>query len=100
MRNDDNAVRFVREFFEAGKPMAAICHAPWLLVEAGVARGRRLTSFWSIKTDVENAGGQWEDKEVVVDGNLVTSRNPDDLPAFNEELVELFAKAPVGAAAR
>jgi protease I len=100
MRNDENAVRFVREFCEAGKPLAAICHAPWMLVEADVARGRRLTSFWSIKTDVENAGGEWEDKEVVVDGNLVTSRSPDDLPAFNKELVELFAKAPVGAAAK
>jgi len=100
MRADENAVRFVREFFEAGKPMAVICHAPWMLVEADVVRGRKLTSYWSIKTDVKNAGGEWEDKEVVVDGNLVTSRNPDDLPAFNTELVELFAKAPVGAAAR
>ena len=100
MRSDENAVRFVREFFEAGKPMAAICHAPWMLVEADVVRDRRLTSFWSIKTDVENAGGNWVDEKVVVDGNLVTSRNPDDLPAFNQELVELFAKAPAGAAAR
>ena len=100
MRADENAVRFVREFFEAGKPLAAICHAPWMLVEADVVRGRRLTSFWSIETDVRNAGGEWEDKEVVVDGNLVTSRNPDDLPEFNKELVELFAKAPVRAAAR
>jgi protease I len=100
MRADENAVRFVREFFEAGKPVAAICHAPWMLVEADVVRGRRLTSFSSIKTDVENAGGNWVDEEVVVDGNLVTSRNPDDLPAFNQELVELFAKAPAGAAAR
>jgi deglycase len=100
MRADENAVRFVREFFEAGKPVAAICHAPWMLVEADVVRGRRLTSFWSIKADVENAGGNWVDEEVVVDGNLVTSRNPDDLPAFNQELVELFARAPVGATAR
>jgi deglycase len=100
MRNDEDAVRFVREFCEAGKPLAAICHAPWMLVEADVARGRRLTSFWSIKTDVKNAGGNWVDEEVVVDGNIVTSRNPDDLPAFNQELVELFARAPVGAAAR
>ena len=99
MRADENAVRFVREFFEAGKPMAVICHAPWMLVEADVARGRRLTSYWSIKTDVENAGGNWVDEEVVVDGNLVTSRSPDDLPAFNQELVELFARAPVGASA-
>ena len=99
MRADENAVCFVREFFEAGKPVAAICHAPWMLVEADVVRGRRLTSFWSIETDVRNAGGEWEDKDVVVDGNLVTSRNPDDLPEFNKELVELFAKAPAGAAA-
>ena len=98
MRKDEDAVRFVREFYEAGKPMAVICHAPWMLVEAGVARGRRLTSYWSIKTDVRNAGGNWVDEEVVVDGNLVTSRNPDDLPAFNKELLELFARAPVGAA--
>ena len=97
MRMNEDAVRFVREFFESGKPIAAICHAPWMLVEADVARGRRLTSFWSIKTDVRNAGGNWVDEEVVVDGNIVTSRNPDDLPAFNRELLELFAKTPVGA---
>jgi protease I len=97
MRADEDAVRFVREFFESGKPMAAICHAPWMLVEADVVRGRTLTSFWSIKTDVKNAGGNWVDEEVVVDGNVVTSRNPDDLPAFNRELLELFAKTPVGA---
>ena len=80
--------------------MAVICHGPWMLVEADVVRDRRLTSFSSIKTDIENAGGNWVDEEVVVDGNIVTSRNPDDLPAFNQELVELFARAPVGAAAR
>jgi len=97
MRMNEDAVRFVRDFFESGKPMAAICHAPWMLVEADVARGRKLTSFWSIKTDVRNAGGNWVDEEVVVDGNLVTSRNPEDLPAFNRELLELFAKSPVGA---
>jgi protease I len=97
MRTNEDAVSFVREFFESGKPMAVICHAAWMLVEADVVRGRRLTSFWSIKTDVRNAGGKWVDEEVVVDGNIVTSRNPDDLPAFNRELVELFAKAPVGA---
>jgi deglycase len=100
MRRDENAVRFVREFCEAGKPMAVICHAPWMLVEAHLARGRRLTSFWSIKTDIENAGGNWVDEEVVVDGNIVTSRNPDDLPAFNRELLELLARAPVGVTAR
>ena len=97
MRMNEDAVRFVRDFFESGKPMAAICHAPWMLVEADVARGRKLTSFWSIKTDVRNAGGNWVDEEVVIDGNLVTSRNPEDLPAFNRELLELFAKSPVGA---
>jgi protease I len=97
LRRDENAVRFVREFFDAGKPVAAICHAPWMLVEADVARGRRLTSYWSIKTDVENAGGNWVDEEVVRDGNLVTSRSPDDIPAFNETLLEELAKAPVGA---
>ena len=97
LRTDENAVRFVREFFDAGKPVAAICHAPWMLVEADVARGRKLTSFWSIKTDVENAGGNWVDEEVVLDGNLVTSRSPKDIPAFNKTLLEQFAKTPVGA---
>jgi protease I len=97
MRNDDEAVRFVREFFRSGKPMGVICHAPWMLVEADVVRGRTLTSFWSIKTDVQNAGGEWLDEEVVLDGNLVTSRYPEDLPVFNERLVELIERAPVGA---
>ena len=95
LRTDENAVRFVSEFFEAGKPVAAICHAPWMLVEADVARGRKLTSYWSIKTDVRNAGGNWVDEEVVVDGNLVTSRSPDDLPAFNEKLLAELAKTRV-----
>jgi protease I len=97
MRMNEDALRFVREFSESGKPMAVICHAPWMLVEADVVRGRRLTSFWSIKTDVKNAGGNWVDEEVMVDGNLVTSRHPDDIPAFNREILELFARAPVGA---
>ena len=97
MRTNEDAVRFVRDFSESGKPMAVICHAPWMLVEADVARGRKLTSYWSIKTDVKNAGGNWVDEEVVVDDNIVTSRTPDDLPAFNRELLELFAKTPVGA---
>ena len=100
MRGDEDAVRFVREFMESGKPTAAICHAPWMLVEADAVRGRRLTSFWSIKTDVINAGGNWVDEEVVVDGNLVTSRYPDDLPKFNEQMLELFERAPVGAGRR
>jgi protease I len=90
LRTDQDAVEFVRSFFEAGKPVAAICHAPWMLVEADVARGRKLTSFWSIKTDVRNAGGNWVDEEVVVDSGLVTSRSPDDLPPFNKKLVEEF----------
>jgi protease I len=97
MRANEDAVRFVRDFTESGKPIAVICHGPWMLVEADVIRGRRLTSYGSIKTDVRNAGGNWVDEEVVVDGNIVTSRSPDDLPAFNRELVELFAKTPVGA---
>ncbi len=97
LRTNEDAVRFVREFFEAGKPVAAICHAPWMLIEADVADGRRLTSYWSIQTDVRSAGGNWVDQDVVVDGNLVTSRSPDDLPAFNTEVLELFARTPVAA---
>jgi protease I len=93
LRQDENAVAFVRGFFDQGKPVAAICHAPWTLVEAGVVRGRKLTSFASIQTDVRNAGGDWVDEEVVVDGNLITSRKPDDIPAFNRAMVELFAEA-------
>jgi protease I len=88
LRMDENAVRFVSEFFEQGKPVAAICHGPWTLVEAGVVRGRTLTSFPSIQTDIRNAGGEWVDREVVVDNGLVTSRKPDDLPAFCDKLVE------------
>jgi protease I len=92
LRVDENAVAFVRGFFEAGKPVAAICHAPWTLIEAGVARGRRLTSWPSLQTDLRNAGAEWVDEEVVVDNGLVTSRKPDDLPAFNRKLVEEFAE--------
>jgi protease I len=88
LRADDDVVEFVKAFFEAGKPVAAICHGPWLLVEADVVRGRKLTSFPSIKTDIRNAGGNWVDEEVVVDSGLITSRKPDDLPAFNAQLVE------------
>jgi deglycase len=87
LRTDDDAVAFVRRFVESGKPVAAICHAPWTLVEADVLRGRRLTSWPSLQTDVRNAGGEWVDEEVVVDGNLITSRKPDDLPAFNDRLL-------------
>jgi protease I len=82
------AVSFVREFFEAGKPVAAICHAPWLLVEAGVAEGRKMTSWPSLKTDIRNAGGEWFDEQVIVDQGLVTSRKPDDLGQFIPKMVE------------
>jgi protease I len=99
LRMDENAVNFVREMFEQGKPAAVICHGPWMLVEAGVVRGRTVTSWPSLQTDIRNAGGEWVDDEVVVDGNLVTSRKPDDLPAFNEKMIELFAKSRVRAGA-
>jgi protease I len=88
LRMDSDAVSFVRDFFEAGKPVAAICHGPWTLVEADVVRGRTLTSFPSLKTDINNAGGTWVDEEVHVDAGLVTSRKPDDLAAFCDKLVE------------
>ena len=88
LRADEDAVRFVRSFFEAGKPVAAICHAPWTLVEADVVRGRTLTSWPSLRTDIRNAGGEWVDEQVHVDQGLVTSRKPDDLPAFCDKLVE------------
>jgi protease I len=92
LRMDKQAVDFVRAFFAGNRPVAAICHAPWTLVEAGVVDGRTLTSWPSLQTDLRNAGATWVDEEVVVDGNLVTSRNPDDLPAFNRELLDLFAR--------
>jgi protease I len=88
LRTDEDAVSFVRAFFEAGKPVAAICHAPWTMVEADVVRGRKLTSWPSLQTDIRNAGGEWVDEEVVVDAGLVTSRKPDDLPAFCDKAVE------------
>lgn len=88
LRREDKAVRFVRSFFKNHKPVAAICHAPWLLAEADVLEGRKVTSFHSIKTDIINAGANWVNEEVVVDEGLVTSRNPNDLPAFNAKLVE------------
>jgi protease I len=97
LRTDEKAVAFVREFVESGKPVGVICHGPWTLVEADVVRGRTLTSWPSVKTDIKNAGGNWVDEEVVQDGNLTTSRKPDDLPAFCQKLVEEFAKTPVGA---
>jgi protease I len=88
LRMDDNAVAFIRGFFEQAKPVGVICHGPWTLVEADVLRGRKITSFPSVKTDIENAGGTWVDQEVVVDEGLVSSRRPDDLPAFCAKLVE------------
>jgi protease I len=91
LRMDEDAVAFVREFVESGRPVAAICHAPWTLAEADVVRGRRMTSWPSLRTDLRNAGAEWVDEEVVVDGNLVTSRKPDDLPAFNDAILTLFA---------
>jgi len=95
LRTNEDAVEFVRGFVEAGKPVAAICHGPWTLVEADVVRGRTLTSWPSLKTDIENAGGNWVDQEVVVDNGLVSSRKPDDLPAFCSRLLEEFARTPV-----
>jgi protease I len=96
LRTEPDAVAFVRDFVESGKPVAAICHALWTLVEAGVVEGRTLTSWPSLQTDIRNAGGTWVDRELVTDGNLITSRKPDDLPAFCTAAVEAFARARVG----
>jgi len=92
LRGDENVVSFVRDFFEAGKPVAAICHGPWVLVEAGVVRGRNVTSWPTLQTDIRNAGGTWVDEQVVVDQGLVTSRKPDDIPAFNDKMIEEFCE--------
>jgi protease I len=93
LRMQPNAVEFVKAFFDAGKPVAVICHGPWTVIEAGAARGRRIASWPSLKTDLRNAGAEWVDQEVVVDGNLVSSRKPDDIPAFNREMINLFSRA-------
>ncbi|HJR57856.1 MAG TPA: type 1 glutamine amidotransferase domain-containing protein [Vicinamibacterales bacterium] len=92
LRANATAVRFVKHFVETGKPIAAICHGPWTLIEAGAVRGRKVTSWPSLQTDLRNAGAQWVDQEVVVDMGLVTSRKPDDIPAFNRKMVEEFAE--------
>jgi protease I len=94
LRMQPTAVAFVKAFFDAHKPVAAICHGPWTVIESGAAKGHTMTSWPSLRTDIENAGGDWVDEEVVVDGNLVTSRKPDDIPAFNREIIKLFATAP------
>lgn len=92
LRQNEQAVQFVRSFFDVGKPVAAICHAPWMLVEADVISGRTVTSYPSLRTDIRNAGGEWVDREVVTDEGLVTSRKPDDIPAFNRKMIEEFAE--------
>ena len=95
LRAVPEAVDFVRQFVTGGKPLAAICHAPWMLIEADVVRGKRVASFPSLQTDIRNAGGEWIDEEVVIDANLITSRNPDDIPAFNKAVLDAVEKAAV-----
>ncbi len=99
LRINQDAVSFVRHFADSGKPIAAICHGPWTLIEANAVRGKRMTSWPSLKTDLTNAGARWVDEQVVHDGMLVTSRKPDDIPAFNREIVELFSGASAVSAA-
>ncbi|HZU30263.1 MAG TPA: type 1 glutamine amidotransferase domain-containing protein [Candidatus Angelobacter sp.] len=93
LRMEPKAVAFVKSFFDAGKPVAAICHGPWTIIEAGAARGRRIASWPSLKTDIRNAGAEWVDNEAVVDGNLVSARKPDDIPAFSKAMIQLFGQA-------
>jgi protease I len=95
LRITPKAVEFVRAFFDVRKPVAAICHGPWTIIEAGAAHGRRIASWPSLKTDIRNAGAEWLDQEVVTDGNLVSSRKPDDIPAFNRAMIALFKQARV-----
>lgn len=92
LRGDEAAVKFVKSFFEKNKPVAAICHGPQTLIEAGVVKGKTMTSYPSVSTDLKNAGANWKDEEVITDGNLTTSRNPDDLPAFNKRIIKEFGK--------
>jgi protease I len=92
LRSNDDALEFTRHFFREGKPVAAICHGPWVLIDAGVVRGRTLTSWPAIKTDVKNAGGKWVNEQVVIDNGLVTSQQPDDIPAFNQKMIEEFCE--------
>lgn len=92
LRMIPEAVEFVKRFTDAGKPVAAICHGPWMLVETGAVRGRTVTSWPSLKTDIQNAGGSWVDEPFVVSNGIVTSRNPDDIPVFNQQMIELFSK--------
>jgi protease I len=94
LRINPRAVEFVKRFVASGKPIAAICHGPWTLIEANAVQGRRVTSWPSLRTDLKNAGAQWVDQEVVVDNGLVTSRKPDDIPAFNRKMLEEFAEGP------
>jgi protease I len=94
LRMDENVVSFIRDFAASGKPIGVICHGPWTLIEAGVAKGRTITSWPSLQTDLRNAGANWVDEEVIVDAGLVSSRKPDDLPAFNAKIVEEFAEGP------
>src|SRR5262249_27042758 len=94
LRRDEEALKFVQACFKSGKPVGAICHGPWTLIDAGVVRGRTLTSYESIQSDLKNAGARWKDEEVVVDNGLVTSRKPDDLPAFNRKFIEEVAEGP------
>jgi protease I len=92
LRTDENVIRFVKSFFDSGKPVGAICHAPWTLINAGVVEGRKMTSYHTIRKDLENAGAKWTDSEVVTDNGLVTSRKPEDIPAFNQKIIEEFAE--------
>ncbi|MGL5794842.1 MAG: type 1 glutamine amidotransferase domain-containing protein [Waterburya sp.] len=95
LRTNETAVKFIQAFFKAGKPVAAICHGPWSLIEADAVKGHKITSWPSLKTDLTNAGADWVDEEVVVDGNLITSRNPNDVPAFIKASIALFSKQKV-----